>query len=120
MTFTWNVPGGTAEPAIVVRTEAPPGDVVRAALYLLDVATELAADAMGEDGPPAEDLRLEDDAGDLVLHIMNQDGNWGGAIKAAQPRLAALGITRVVCGEWVTREYQVPEKKPVNGVDNPV
>lgn len=120
MTFSWNVPRETAEPAIVVRDAAPLGDVARAALHLIDIVTELAADALGDEGPPQEDLRLEVDGDDLVLHVLNADGDWWDTVKAAQEKLTVLGITRVVWGEWAGREFAVPAKALVDGVDNPL
>lgn len=104
MTFTWNVPGGTAEPALVVRADAPPGDVARAALSLLDSVLDQVAEAL--DGPEYGDLRLEVDGDDLVL-VIEQEGAWVAAVEAGRGALAALGVTRVTWASVLHHEFEV-------------
>lgn len=124
MTFSWNVPGSTAEPAVVVRDSAPPGDVARAALHLLDTVLDAACEALGDDGPEQGDLRLELDGDELVLGVQDV-GDTGPhemrrVVEAALPKLRELGIDRVIWPHYDVAELETAERKPVDGVDNPL
>jgi hypothetical protein len=128
VTFTWNVPGETAEPAVVVRADASPGDVARAAAHLTAMALNAALDAMNATGHPTPDQDLchliaDDEGVSLVIDDPDQP-DYGAAARAAAPALKALGIGAVL--EIAIRAHDVgaladqAARTRVPGVDSPL